>query len=150
MLGRVRASPMGSLELLEMERPNSKIIKHDSLSIYESTLMKLKQGSHCNPRCNPEDSARADPYSTIMTTSSPEEAVTSDADCCSTDSFPNSTPCFQSTGPLKAQGNRNMSILYYFSKYKSSPHAQSSNDKEEMAIESGYYSSSSGSNMSSC
>ncbi|XP_011073003.1 uncharacterized protein LOC105158076 [Sesamum indicum] len=146
MLGRVRASPMGSLELLEMERPNSKIIKHDSLSIYESTLMKLKQGSHCNPRCNPEDSARTDPDCTNMATSSPEEAVSSDADCCSTDSFPNSIPCFQSTGPLKAQGNRNMSILYFFSKYKSSQsqHAQSSNDKEEMAIESGYSSSSSG------
>ncbi|EYU23155.1 hypothetical protein MIMGU_mgv1a020033mg, partial [Erythranthe guttata] len=74
MFGRVRASPISSLELLEMERPPSKIIKHDSLSIYESTLLKLKQGSHCNPRYNPEDSC-------TMATDSPGEGITAaDAD----------------------------------------------------------------------
>ncbi|KAI3454975.1 hypothetical protein Pfo_011638 [Paulownia fortunei] len=150
MLGRVRASPMSSLELLEMERLPSKIIKHDSLSIYESTLLKLKQGSQCNPRCNPEDSARMETYCT-METDSPEaeEAMTTNADCSSNDSFPNSSSSFQSTGSSKEQGSRNMSILYFFSKYKSSQHAQNSNDKEMMVIESGYSSSSSVSPTSS-
>ncbi|PIA25182.1 hypothetical protein AQUCO_12300016v1 [Aquilegia coerulea] len=44
MLGRVRASP-SSLESLELERPSSKLIKGDALSIYEATLEKLRLGS---------------------------------------------------------------------------------------------------------
>ncbi|PIN12391.1 hypothetical protein CDL12_14996 [Handroanthus impetiginosus] len=141
MLGRVRASP-SSLELLEMERPPSKIIKHDSLSIYESTLLKLKQGSHCNSRSSPECSAQVDAYC-AMATESPEEAMT-DADCSSTDSFPDSSSSFQSTGSSKEQDSKNVSILYLFSKYKSSKHAQNSNnDKEVMVIKTGFGSSSS-------
>ncbi|KAK7265588.1 hypothetical protein RJT34_33210 [Clitoria ternatea] len=42
MFGRIRVSP-SSLDTLEGS-PN-KIIKHDSLSIYEATLMKLKLGA---------------------------------------------------------------------------------------------------------
>ncbi|KAF8005855.1 hypothetical protein BT93_K0209 [Corymbia citriodora subsp. variegata] len=42
MLGRVRA-PSSSPDSLE--RSTAKLLKHDSLSIYEATLLKLKQGS---------------------------------------------------------------------------------------------------------
>ncbi|KAK6148131.1 hypothetical protein DH2020_019043 [Rehmannia glutinosa] len=147
MLGRVRASPISSLELLELERPSPKIIKHDSLSIYESTLLKLKQGSHCNPSCNPEDSGKMDAYCTMAVDLPEEKTMTADADCSSTDSFPNSTSTFQSTGSSKEPGSRNMSIIYFFSKFKSSQHAHNLNDKEVMIIE--YSSSSSGSPTSS-
>ncbi|KAL7099223.1 hypothetical protein ACP275_09G069700 [Erythranthe tilingii] len=141
MFGRVRASPISSLELLEMERPPSKIIKHDSLSIYESTLLKLKQGSHCNPRYNPEDSC-------TMATDSPEEGITAAADCTSSDSISgDSSVSFQSTVcSSNEKRSKNMSIHYLFSKYKSSQDAHNnSNEKEAMAVESGYSSSSSSS-----
>ncbi|KAL8042554.1 hypothetical protein ABFS82_09G062200 [Erythranthe guttata] len=141
MFGRVRASPISSLELLEMERPPSKIIKHDSLSIYESTLLKLKQGSHCNPRYNPEDSC-------TMATDSPGEGITAaDADCTSSDSISgDSSVSFQSTlCSSNEKGSKNMSILYLFSKYKSTQHSHNSNETEAMAVESGYSSSSSSS-----
>ncbi|KAL8456808.1 hypothetical protein ACS0TY_034882 [Phlomoides rotata] len=123
MLGRVRASSISSLELLEMERPPSKITKHDSLSIYESTLLKLKQGSHCNPTNNPEEPSSAN-ASCIMSIDSPEEAMTTDADFSS-----------------KEQSSKNMSILHFFSKCKNSQHANNSNNKEVMVIESGCFSS---------
>ncbi|KAI3890312.1 hypothetical protein MKX03_028867 [Papaver bracteatum] len=46
MFGRVRAAASDSLDSLELERPfSSKIIKDDSLSIYEITLQKLRLGS---------------------------------------------------------------------------------------------------------
>ncbi|RZC77591.1 hypothetical protein C5167_001775 [Papaver somniferum] len=46
MFGRVRAAASNSLDSLELERPfPSKIIKDDSLSIYEITLQKLRLGS---------------------------------------------------------------------------------------------------------
>ncbi|GER31988.1 two-component response regulator-like PRR73 [Striga asiatica] len=139
MLGRVRASTMCSLELLEMERPPPKITKHDSLSIYESTLLKLKQGSHCNPSCSTEDSATIDNDThCIMTTDLPNEAaITTDADCSS-----NSSSVFQSTDSSREQGSKNRSILYFFSKCKSSQHARDLNEKEVMIID---YSSSSSS-----
>ncbi|KAK9113523.1 hypothetical protein Syun_020320 [Stephania yunnanensis] len=44
LLGRVRAAPT-SLDCLETERPPSKQIKDDALSIYEITLQKLRLGS---------------------------------------------------------------------------------------------------------
>ncbi|CAI8583802.1 unnamed protein product [Vicia faba] len=43
MFGRIRASP-SSLDILEGSPP-SKILKDDSFSIYEATLMKLKLGA---------------------------------------------------------------------------------------------------------
>ncbi|XP_034673573.1 uncharacterized protein LOC117904875 [Vitis riparia] len=46
MLGRVRPlSSSSSSSLDSLERPSPKIIKHDSLSIYEATIMKLKLAS---------------------------------------------------------------------------------------------------------
>ncbi|KAG8379412.1 hypothetical protein BUALT_Bualt07G0085800 [Buddleja alternifolia] len=126
-----------------MERPPSKIIKHHSLSIYESTLLKLKQGSHCNPSTNPEDSARMYEHCSMET----EEAMTSDADCSSTD-----CSSFKSTDSSKEQECRNISILYLFSKYKASQqNEQRTNEKEVvMTVESDSSSSCSVSPTSSC
>ncbi|CAA0806951.1 Unknown protein [Striga hermonthica] len=92
---------MSSLELLEMERPPPKIIKHDSLSIYESTLLKLKQGSHCNPSCRTEDSVKNDNDThCIMTTDLQNEAAIT----ANSDSSSNSSSDFQSTGSSREQG----------------------------------------------
>ncbi|KAL9235570.1 hypothetical protein vseg_010318 [Gypsophila vaccaria] len=44
MFGIIRPSP-SPVESLEQERPPSKLLKDDSLSIYEVTMMKLKQGA---------------------------------------------------------------------------------------------------------
>ncbi|KAL3839049.1 hypothetical protein ACJIZ3_023640 [Penstemon smallii] len=136
MLGRVRASPMESLEILEMQRPPSKIIKHDSLSIYEATLLKLKQGSHCNPTQTTGDSAQC-----AMETDSLEEVetITNSADSSSTDSLTSSSCNFQ---PRQYEG-RDVSILYMFSKYKRSRHDQSPNVRNLIPVSGSSSSSSS-------
>ncbi|XP_057806844.1 uncharacterized protein LOC131021599 [Salvia miltiorrhiza] len=142
MFGRVRLAPVNSLEPLESERSSCKIIKHDSLSIYESTLLKLKQGSRSNPSFNPEDYARTDAFC-IMAIDSAEEAVSASAGCSSTESLPKSSSSDQSTASSNAEATTNMSILHFFSKHKSTTHTRNSSDTESMAIESGYSSSSS-------
>lgn len=74
-------------------------------------------------------------------TDSAGEATTADADCSSNDSVcGESSISFQST--CSSKESRNMSILDFFSKCKS---PRNPNDKETMAIESGYSSSSSSS-----
>ncbi|KAL9267507.1 hypothetical protein AKJ16_DCAP22087 [Drosera capensis] len=47
MLGRLRVLPSSPSEIFEAEErsPLAKIFKQDSLSIYEATLLKLKEGS---------------------------------------------------------------------------------------------------------
>ncbi|XP_073035444.1 uncharacterized protein [Primulina eburnea] len=142
MLGRVRASPISSLELLEMERSSSKISKHDSLSIYESTLLKLKQGSQCCQRSTSEGSATTYTHSTIAT--HPPEEVMSNADCSSAESSPNPSGISRSAHSSNEKQSTNMSILCMFSNYKISKHAESSADTKYMDIESCYSSSSSG------
>ncbi|XP_022776109.1 uncharacterized protein LOC111317871 [Durio zibethinus] len=95
MFGRVRASP----SLLDsLETPPSKIIKGDSLSIYEATLMKLKLGSY------------------LQDISSDEEAMVVDTDCSSASVSNGSSDC-QSTGNSQ-QRSEGVSILYLFSKFK--------------------------------
>ncbi|XP_042012980.1 uncharacterized protein LOC121761396 [Salvia splendens] len=114
MFGRVRPAPISSLEPLESQRSSIKIIKHDSLSIYESTLLKLKQGSRCNPICDPEDNSRNDAVC-IMAIDSPEEAVSAGAGCSSTESLPMSSSSDQSTAFSNEAAKTNMSILHFFS-----------------------------------
>ncbi|KAI5678365.1 hypothetical protein M9H77_09315 [Catharanthus roseus] len=111
MLGRVRRPSISSLEQLELERPPLKIIKDDPLSIYESTLRKLKEGSQ---RCK---------------SLPPEEATTTDIShkesCCSDTISPGCLSCdgshnssiFQSMSPSKGKRDKNISVLYLFSKY---------------------------------
>ncbi|XP_051125524.1 uncharacterized protein LOC127247625 [Andrographis paniculata] len=129
MLGKVRASSMSSLEQLEMERPPSKAVKHDTLSIYESTLLKLKQGS----RCNQEDPAAMD---TCAITGSPETVMLSNASCSSADSCTTPSPSFQSTESSKESQSQNKSILYFFTKYNNSKEVPKiSSGNEAMAVE---------------
>ncbi|XP_073128613.1 uncharacterized protein [Henckelia pumila] len=142
MLGRVRASPISSLELLETERSSSKISKQDSLSIYESTLLKLKQGSQCCQSSTSEGSATTNSHSTITTHHPPEEVMTV-ADCSSAESSPNLSGISRSAHSSNEKQSSNMSILYMFSNYKLSKHAETSMDTKDMNIESFYSSSSS-------
>ncbi|KAL2539607.1 hypothetical protein Adt_00585 [Abeliophyllum distichum] len=130
MLGRVRPSSIGSLGLLELERPNSKLIKDDSLSIYETTLLKLKRGSLRNPSLAPENSTGTDENCT-MASDLTEPLIRS-----STDSLPISSSC-ESTGT--DQGTKSLSILYLFSRYKNSQqHSISSPDGMDMLAGSAF------------
>ncbi|XVF11605.1 hypothetical protein REPUB_Repub08aG0041500 [Reevesia pubescens] len=145
MFGRVRASPSSS-PLDSLETPPSKIIKDDSLSIYEATLMKLKLGSRhpISPPVVTEDAdcpsetvpeATHDLSSETMNVeatcssgtvsrscqdeiSSNEEAMVIDTDCSSATASNSSSDC-QSTGNLNSQQrSEGVSILHLFSKFK--------------------------------
>ncbi|XVE54532.1 hypothetical protein DITRI_Ditri03aG0089200 [Diplodiscus trichospermus] len=161
MFGRVRASPSPS-PLDNLETPPSKIIKDDSLSIYESTLMKLKLGSQrhlISPSTVTEETDRvsesvpesiSDLSSEVMSVEancssgtvsrscqdiqSDEEAMAIDTDCCS-ESVSNCSSDFQSTGNFNSQQrSEGVSILYLFSKFKGYQRTPA-NSHEEMIIE---------------
>ncbi|KAF9604419.1 hypothetical protein IFM89_006428 [Coptis chinensis] len=75
MLGRVRASP-SSLDCLELERPPSKLIKSDALSIYvsflsetEATLEKLRLGSRRALSSSSEEAMKIDSPSSSISAS---------------------------------------------------------------------------------
>ncbi|KZV24853.1 hypothetical protein F511_14736 [Dorcoceras hygrometricum] len=106
----------------------------------ESTLLKLKQGSQCCQNSTSEASAMAYTHNTIAT-HTPEELM-SDADCSSAESSPNLSGCSRSTHSSNENQSTNMSIIYMFSNYKLSKHAESSVDKRDMNMESCYASSS--------
>ncbi|XP_023542779.1 uncharacterized protein LOC111802587 [Cucurbita pepo subsp. pepo] len=132
MFGRIR-SP-SSLDSLE--RPTSKIHKDDCLSIYETTLMKLKLGSQRDP-CPPitledgeTDSNSSSSCTEAMNThaflkdshqlvnSTKQDLMAVDSDY-STTSTPDSSEDCQST-EYSTQRRMNNSILYLFSKFKNS------------------------------
>ncbi|KAK1571966.1 hypothetical protein Q3G72_025532 [Acer saccharum] len=131
MFGRVRAAS-STLDTLELERAPSKLFKDDSLSIYEATIMKLKLGSQRNLDPPSEIAmgtesgcASADvPKCCGDGLSSPHhDTKMMDTDCSSANSLSTSSDC-QSTGSLKQHQSRNVSVLYLFSKYKSSGQAK--------------------------
>ncbi|KAE9601398.1 hypothetical protein Lal_00023934 [Lupinus albus] len=133
MFGRIRATP-SSLECFE-DSP-SKILKDDSFSIYETTLMKLKLGAKLdisassemdevindssinseNMKSNCSSVSEASPSSSKqMITSSPSEVmdIDFDIDCSSV----TTSPCFSghvSHGNLEQPRNKNVSILHFF------------------------------------
>ncbi|XP_022738791.1 uncharacterized protein LOC111291370 [Durio zibethinus] len=144
MFGRVRPSPSPS-PLDSLETPPSKIIKDDSLSIYEATLMKLKLGSQRHLISPPVVAVEADCASeTVPETKSvlSSGAMNVEATCssgtvsgsfqdissdeamviytdCSFASVSNSSSDCQSTGNLNSQQrSEGVSILYLFSKFK--------------------------------
>ncbi|XP_071710217.1 uncharacterized protein [Rutidosis leptorrhynchoides] len=115
MLGRVRASSLSSLQVLEMERTPSKLLKDDSLSIYEKTLLKLQQGSRRDLSLIPDESVKTD-----TTISSNESSVVVDAPAyASTDSV-SSSGNVQPMIVSKEKRRGNLSVVYMFSKYESS------------------------------
>ncbi|KAK9049463.1 hypothetical protein SSX86_030966 [Deinandra increscens subsp. villosa] len=120
MLGRVRACSLSSLEVLEMERTPSKLLKDDSLSIYERTLLKLQQGSQLNLSSNPEESSNPSTSPSMSTITSNEASVAVHAaDYASTGSgsFSGSENS-QSMIISKEEPRGNLSVLYMFSRYK--------------------------------
>ncbi|XP_050377860.1 uncharacterized protein LOC126795081 [Argentina anserina] len=147
MFGRVRAS---SVPADSLERPPSKIFKDDSLSIYETTLMKLRLGSKRNlSLCSNSSSLELEPMNIEVncassgTSSSPdlvaaspqEEVMTLDMDCSSERSSITSSDC-DSVGTLKQPRSAEVSILYLFSKFKRAHTAVSSSSGEAMTIDS--------------
>ncbi|CAB4280561.1 unnamed protein product [Prunus armeniaca] len=154
MFGKVRAS---SCPAESLERPPSKILKDDSLSIYEATLMKLKLGSKRNlspceiDNGSTSSSSNLEPMKidvncasaaasqgNIEVASSPqeqEEFMTLDTDCSSVTSSTSSTDC-HSLGTSKQQQSTNVSVLYLFSKFKRAQEDICSSSGDAMTIES--------------
>ncbi|XP_047314529.1 uncharacterized protein LOC124918410 [Impatiens glandulifera] len=116
MLGRVRPSSF-TLECLELERAPSKSVKDDSLSVYEATILKLRQGSkrdlastsdHVTDETNDDSSIPANMLSSSITSM---EIVTSDI----------STSCLtNSNSGISNENNKKTSIAYMFARYNKS------------------------------
>ncbi|KAJ9568238.1 hypothetical protein OSB04_004204 [Centaurea solstitialis] len=130
MFGRVRACSLSSLEVLEMER-NPKLLKDDSLSIYEKTLMKLQEGSKRNLSLIPEESMEADDdTSPSMAANEAESVVVNGSDDASTGSDDSQSMIIAKEKPCK-----NLSVVYLFSRYKASRNGNiSSSDDSSMTV----------------
>ncbi|CAN1129942.1 hypothetical protein LINPERPRIM_LOCUS12951 [Linum perenne] len=105
MFGRLRPPP-SSPDSLELERSHSKLFKDDCLSVYEATLMKLKQGSQLATTysCHPPI----------------EDKMESETDCISSTILHNSHNSTQasSIGPSATDLKHQPSVLDLFSCYK--------------------------------
>ncbi|KAK1433892.1 hypothetical protein QVD17_10810 [Tagetes erecta] len=136
MLGRVRACSLSSLEVLEMERTPSKLLKDDSLSIYEKTLLKLQQGSQLDLSSIPEESTNTSSSASVSTVTSNEVSTTVNAtDNASTGVF-SSSGSSQSMIVPKEESRGNLSVLDMFSRYKASRSDKiTSTDDSAMEIE---------------
>ncbi|CAH2064842.1 unnamed protein product [Thlaspi arvense] len=127
MFGRLRPPPSPADCL---ERNPAKIIKDDPLSVYESTLLKLKQGSRLDTVCPCPDTEGENP------SSSPNSAnvlssVCSDTQgeahgvtlCNGSDAMAIDSGLVQSE--ISKQGsNKNPSVLSMFCKYKNQAQAR--------------------------
>ncbi|KAF4395047.1 hypothetical protein G4B88_017917 [Cannabis sativa] len=150
---RRRASfSSSSLESFDLDRPKSKIIKEDSLSVYEATLVKLKLGSQRNLSSLPKNESDVDgglgscsnslePMKIDLKSPSAsgseftsslnelEEVVTMDTDYLSqSDSVKNS----------KHKEESIASIFYLFSKFKNAKKAVIISPEDSLAVENGY------------
>lgn len=99
--------------------------------ISETTLMKLKEGSQRCQSLPPTDAISAD-VSCITATDSPE---TIGADCSSSDSSLNSSDQSTSMCFSTEKQNKTLSVLYLFSKYKSTKNIPTSLEEDSMVIE---------------
>ncbi|KAL2932808.1 Vacuolar protein sorting-associated protein 13B [Bienertia sinuspersici] len=123
MFGRIRSSPSPA-ELLELERPPSKFFKDDSLSIYEATLVKLKQGSQrsttsehdLSPTLQDSMESELNSNSNSLESSPQVFGSGSNSSCLGVLSSPNQ----------EQRRGRDISIYYLFSKYASSHQNQGS------------------------
>ncbi|KAJ7945754.1 Up-regulator of cell proliferation like [Quillaja saponaria] len=146
MFGRVRAS---SSSLESLEGSPSKILRDDSLSIYEATLMKLKLGAQRDLNLPSKEASGMVTYSAIGSTSridginleedcTPASSLISqngvilvnertmmDTESSSLSTTPTSSDC-QSTGSTGTQIDRHVSVLDLFGKFESSKVAVSS------------------------
>ncbi|XP_062116035.1 uncharacterized protein LOC133830131 [Humulus lupulus] len=164
MFGRVRAasSSSSSLESLVLERPPSKIVKEDSLSVYEATLVKLKLGSQRNLSSQPpkdeggvdaglsscsnslepmkidvNSSASASENCPEFTSSLNELKDTMDTDRLSPSTHLNSR-VIDSVSSTKHKEESIASIFYLFSKFKNAQKAVSISSEDPLAVENGY------------
>ncbi|KAK1363240.1 Up-regulator of cell proliferation like [Heracleum sosnowskyi] len=140
MLGRMRLSSWSSLEELEMERSASiKHIKDDSLSIYETTLMKLKEGSRRNTNLENLDSTGIGiDNAEVKLAPVVEEVEMLDTDCTSSVTSTNQSDC----QPIeKEQQNKSVSIVSLFARYKNAHCALGSPDQKAVVVENGCMSS---------
>ncbi|KAH1089065.1 hypothetical protein J1N35_016322 [Gossypium stocksii] len=138
MFGSVRASPSPS-SVDCFQTPPSKIIKDDSLSIYETTLMKLKLGSQRHlispPPTTAADLTDCASGTVPSNTSSDDESMVIDTDC-STVSVSYTSSDFQSTSNFNSQqGSNGTSIRYLFSKFRDHQRVSTISD-QTMMIES--------------
>lgn len=156
MLGRIRVLPSSPSEIFEAEErsPPAKIVKQDSLSIYEATLLKLKEGSqrsHSSWEEGFADGTASSSLSTISVETSEQNLSSAVENGMVLDEplvgSSDSSHCLsvlssQNEGELLANGDcstgsvspglisgkckgRNLSISYLFSKYKSARRGQS-------------------------
>ncbi|XP_060204437.1 uncharacterized protein LOC132632492 [Lycium barbarum] len=135
MLGRVRRCTINSLEQLELERPSSKLIKADSLSVYETTLMKLREGSRRDTSFPTESSVDGSICCITSGGSPKEEASITDTDS-SSEYLEDTTSC-PPTGSSRETKKSNLSLAYMFSRYRSSQCAGGTNEEDAMIIEDG-------------
>ncbi|MBA0559240.1 hypothetical protein Golob_016215 [Gossypium lobatum] len=138
MFGRVRASPSPS-SVDCFETPPSKIIKDDSLSIYETTLMKLKLGSQRHlisaPPTTAADLTDCASGTVPSNTNSDDESMVIDTDC-SPVSVSYTSSDFQSTSNFNSQQRSDgTSIRYLFSKFRDHQRVSTISD-QTMMIES--------------
>ncbi|CAH8267887.1 unnamed protein product [Arabidopsis lyrata] len=123
MFGRLRPPPSPPDCL---ERYPAKIIKDDPLSVYESTLLKLKQGSTRLDTTSSETEGEENlPSSPSHVFSSDTQGDTHDMTLCNGSDAMAIDSC-ESSKQLK---NKNPSVLSMFSKYKNQ--AQARNMKTE-------------------
>ncbi|KAG4185646.1 hypothetical protein ERO13_A09G245200v2 [Gossypium hirsutum] len=137
MFGRVRALPSPS-SVDCFDTPPSKIIKDDSLSIYETTLMKLKLGSqrHLIPQPTTAADLTDCASGTVPSnTNSDDESMVIDTDY-SPVSVSYTSSDFQSTSNFNSQqGSNGTSIHYLFSKFRDHQRVSTISD-QTMTIES--------------
>ncbi|PON85297.1 hypothetical protein TorRG33x02_189650 [Trema orientale] len=169
MFGQIRAS---SSSLESLERPTSKILKEDSLSIYEATLVKLKLGSQSYLSFPSEkvghidavlvssstslEPMKVDVNSSVSTSqdcpeftgSLNEEVTTMDTDYLSTSTHPSSR-LTNSVSSSKQRQESAASIFYLFSKFKNAQNAVSSSSEDSVTADN-CYSVSIPTNFSSC
>ncbi|CAH9135160.1 unnamed protein product [Cuscuta epithymum] len=111
MLGRVRRPSISSLEQLELERQPPRLTKTDSLSIYETTLLKLREGSR---RCE-ISSCLEDLGSGSMSLSSTENSFREEASALDSNS---SSGGSAEDSPRPQLATRHFSLPYLFLRYR--------------------------------
>ncbi|XP_010426345.1 PREDICTED: uncharacterized protein LOC104711343 [Camelina sativa] len=115
MFGRLRPPP-SSPDCLE--RYPAKIIKDDPLSVYESTLLKLKQGSKLETSSETEGEENMSSSSSQVFSSDSKSGDTHDA-----------TMAIDSSESSKQLKNKNPSVLSMFCKYKNQAQARNMKTK---------------------
>ncbi|KAG2676092.1 hypothetical protein I3760_12G035600 [Carya illinoinensis] len=149
MFGRIRPSSSSPESL---ERPPSKILKDDPISIYEATLMKLKLGSQRELSSPSEQTvqievdfdlssscagATSNSNSSENTAISPcEEVIAIDTKFSSRSGSPDSVDT-HSTGSMKEQQSRSISVLYLFSKFMNSREVACLSCEDAMQLQDG-------------